>query len=110
MARARQAAREEIGRLISERIILDGYNNASYVEFENRHGNRWQVALDQRPHVRFTPIHNEAIFTALYQQTPLPEQEIASNDRHSPNRQRRPQGVPQGRNVSRFGHSRRHRG
>ena len=48
----------------------------------------------------------------LYTQSPIPEARTAqeiNNDRHSPNRQRRPQNLPSERNVSRHGHSRRHR-
>lgn len=50
----------------------------------------------------------------MYPQTPLteprPEREVVNNDRHQPNPPRRPQGIPEGRHVSRFGHIGRHRG
>ena len=122
MARARNIAHEEIGRITGHEV------HDRYIEFENQFGNRWRVAREPQTRTRldlavearryieetatpytFSPqpwITN----TLDWWDTPQPEREIVSNDRHSPNRQRRPESISQGRNVSRFGHSRRHRG
>lgn len=113
MARARNIAHEELGRITGHEVH-DGYID--------RHGNSWRVArvpqmrADLTAEARRFMVNPEpwAIRTpdwlTLYQQKPISERETVSNDRHSPNRQRRPAGVPQGHNASRFGHSRRHHG
>ena len=112
MARARNRAQDEIGRITNHQI----YNQ--YIEFTNRHGHTWRIAREPQMHVDLAVEASHFIarpepwtFNRLYQnETPQPAREIVSNDRHSPNRQRRPASVPQGHNASRFGHSRRHNG